>query len=85
MSSKNHKKMMGFAPNNILYKSPTSIGLENQETNPNEKKKKKKKLASITRKKEKKKTPKTVAQMSSMLALIPVEENLNSIGSHVNI
>ena len=31
---------MGFAPNNILYKSPTSIGLKNQELTPNEKKKK---------------------------------------------
>ena len=42
-------------------------------------------MASITKKQEKKKTPKTVAKMSSMLALIPIEENLNSIGSHVNI
>ena len=32
------QKLMGFAPNNILYKSPTSIGLENQELTPNEKK-----------------------------------------------
>ena len=28
---------MGFAPNNIFYKSPPSIGLENQESTPNEK------------------------------------------------
>ena len=34
---------MGFAPNNIFYKSPPSIGLENQESTPNEKKKRKKK------------------------------------------
>ena len=34
---------MGFAPNNIFYKSPPSIGLENQESTPNEKKKKKEK------------------------------------------
>ena len=33
---------MGFAPNNILYKSPTSIGLKKQETTPNEKKNSKK-------------------------------------------
>ena len=32
------QKLMGFAPNNILYKSPTSIGLENQELTLNEKK-----------------------------------------------
>ena len=32
------QKLMGFAPNNILYKSPTSIGLENQELTPNKKK-----------------------------------------------
>ena len=32
------QKLMGFAPNNILYKSPTSIKLENQELTPNEKK-----------------------------------------------
>ena len=45
-----------------------------------------KKMASITKKRETKKiNPKIVAQMSSMLALIPIEENLNSIGSHVNI
>ena len=40
---------MGFAPNNILYKSPTLIGLENQELTPNEKKKPQK-MSSITRK-----------------------------------
>ena len=32
------KKKQGFAPNNIFYKSPTSIGLENRESTPNEKK-----------------------------------------------
>ena len=32
------QKLMGFAPNNILYKSPTSIRLENQELTPNGKK-----------------------------------------------
>ena len=38
MSSKNkNKKKMGFAPNNVFYKSPTSTGLENQESTPNEK------------------------------------------------
>ena len=31
--------MMGFAPNNILYKSPTSIELENRETTSNKRKK----------------------------------------------
>ena len=31
------QKLMGFAPNNILYKSPTSIGLENRESTSNEK------------------------------------------------
>ena len=36
------KKKQGFAPNNIFYKSPTSIGLENLESTPNEKKKPKK-------------------------------------------
>ena len=42
-------------------------------------------MASITRKREtKKNNPKITAQMSSMLALIPIEENLNSIESHVN-
>ena len=30
-------KMMGFAPNNILYKFPTTIGLENRESTSNEK------------------------------------------------
>ena len=30
---------MGFAPNNVFYKSPTSIGLQNGELTPNEKKK----------------------------------------------
>ena len=29
---------MGFAPNNIFYKSPTSIELENRESTLNEKK-----------------------------------------------
>ena len=29
---------MGFAPNNVFYKSPTSIGLQNGELSPNEKK-----------------------------------------------
>ena len=29
---------MGFAPNNVFYKSPTSIGLQNGELTPNEKK-----------------------------------------------
>ena len=49
MISKNKtKKKMGFAPNNVFYKSPTSTGLENQESTPNEKnpKKKNEKLAS---------------------------------------
>ena len=43
-------------------------------------------MAFITRKRETKKNdPKMAAQMSSMLAMIPIEENLNSMGSHVNI
>ena len=37
------KKKQGFAPNNIFYKSPTSIGLENLESTQNEKKKSPKK------------------------------------------
>ena len=45
------QKLMGFAPNNILYKFPTSIKLENQELTPNEKKKPQK-MSSVTRKRE---------------------------------
>ena len=33
------KKMMGFAPNSVFYKSPTSIWLQNKELTPIEKKK----------------------------------------------
>ena len=47
------QKLMGFAPNNILYKFPTSIKLENQELTPNEKKTPK--MSSETRKREIKK------------------------------
>ena len=32
---------MVFAPNKVFYKSPTSIGLENRESTPNEKNPKK--------------------------------------------
>ena len=32
---------MGFAPNNVFYKSPILIELENQESTPNEKNPKK--------------------------------------------
>ena len=31
------QNLMGFAPNNILYKFPTTIGLENRESTSNEK------------------------------------------------
>ena len=66
---------MGFAPNNILYKSPTSIGLENRETTPNEKKKNsKKKLASITRKRETLNNPNMQLKCHPCYALIPIDE-----------
>ena len=70
---------MGFAPKNILFKSPTSIGLENRESTPNEKNAPK--MAS----KPENGKPKYAAQMSSLHALIPIDEILNDIGSHVDI
>ena len=39
--NKNKKKMMGFAPNNVFYKSLTSIELQNKELTPNDKNPKK--------------------------------------------
>ena len=68
------KKKQGFAPNNIFYKSPTSIGLENLESTQNKKKKAQKNGFQ---------TRKLKTQMSSMHALIPIDEILNDIGSHV--
>ena len=71
---------MSFAPNNILYKSPTSIGLVNRESTPN-----KKKNLFQTRKRETQNNPNMQLKCHPCSALIPIDENLNNIGLHVDI
>ena len=75
---------MGFAPNNIFYKSPPSIGLENQESTPNDKKKNFKN-GFQTRKRETQNNPNMQFKCHPCIALIPIDEILKDIRSDVDI
>ena len=74
---------MGFAPKNILFKSPTSIGLENRESTPNEKKSSKNGFQ--TRKRATQNNSDMQLKCHPCITLIPIDENLNDIGLHVDI
>ena len=78
MSSKNkNKKKMGFAPNNVFYKSPTSTGLENQESTPNEKNPpKKQKIGFQIKKWETLNNPNMQLKCHPCMAFIPIDEKL---------
>ena len=84
MSSKNHKKNYGFCSKQYSLQV-SNLNRASKARNNSKRKETQKKNGFHNQKTRKKNDSKIAAQMSSMLAMIPIEENLNSIESHVNI